>query len=32
MKFLIPKKMTVGGIDYVVNIKDVLNYSGYFGF
>lgn len=27
MKFNIPKKMTVGGVDYVVNIKDVLNYN-----
>ena len=32
MKFNIPKKLTVGGVDYVVNIKDVLNYSGDFGF
>lgn len=32
MKFQIPKKLTVGGVDYVVNIKDVLNYSGDFGF
>ena len=31
MKFNIPKKMTVGGIDYVVNIKDVLNYNEDFG-
>lgn len=32
MKFNIPKKMTVGGVDYVVNIKDVLNYNEYFGY
>lgn len=32
MKFNIPKKMVVGGIDYIINIKDVLNYSGDFGF
>ena len=32
MKFNIPKKMIVGGVDYVVNIKDVLNYSGDFSF
>ena len=32
MKFNIPKRLTVGGIDYVVNIKDTLNYSGGFGF
>lgn len=32
MEFKIPKKLTVGGVDYVVNIKDVLNYSGDFGF
>lgn len=32
MKFNIPKKMTVGGVDYVVNIKDVLNYNEDFGF
>ena len=32
MKFNIPKKMIVGGVDYVVNIKNVLNYSGDFGF
>ena len=31
MKFNIPKKMTVGGIDYVVNIKDALNYNEDFG-
>lgn len=31
MKFNIPKKLVVGGVDYVVNIKDVLNYSGDFG-
>ena len=31
MKFNIPKKMVVGGIDYVVNIKDVLNYNEDFG-
>lgn len=32
MKFNIPKKMVVGGIDYDVNIKDVLNYNGDFGY
>lgn len=32
MKFNIPHRLTVGGVDYVVNIKDVLNYSGDFGF
>lgn len=32
MKFNIPQRLTVGGIDYVVNIKDVLNYSGDFSF
>ena len=32
MKFNIPKRMTVGGVDYVVNIKDVLNYNEYFGY
>ena len=31
MKFNIPKRLTVGGIDYVVNIKDTLNYSRGFG-
>ena len=31
MKFDIPHRLTVGGVDYVVNIKDVLNYSD-FGF
>ncbi len=32
MKFKIPKKLIVGGIDYTVNIKDVLNYNRAFGF
>ena len=32
MKFNIPKRLTVGGIDYIVDIKDILNYSGGFGF
>lgn len=32
MKFNIPKRLTVGGIDYIVDIKDTLNYSGDFGF
>nr|DAH79191.1 MAG TPA: Putative metallopeptidase [Caudoviricetes sp.] len=32
MKFNIPKRMTVGGVDYVVNIKDVLNYNQDFGY
>lgn len=32
MNFNIPKKLVVGGIDYVVNIKDVLNYNQYFGY
>lgn len=32
MKFNIPKKMVVGGIDYDVNIKDKLNYNNDFGY
>lgn len=32
MRFNIPKKMVVGGVDYVVNIKDVLNYNEDFGY
>lgn len=32
MEFNIPKKLTVGGIDYDVNVKDVLNYSECFGY
>lgn len=32
MEFNIPKRLTVGGIDYVVNSKDTLNYSDDFGF
>lgn len=32
MKFNIPKKLVVGGVDYVVNIKDVLNYNEDFGY
>ena len=31
MEFNIPKRLTVGGVDYVVNIKDVLNYNEDFG-
>ena len=32
MKFDIPKKMVVGGIDYDVNIKDKLNHNNDFGY
>ena len=32
MKFNIPKKMVVGGVDYVVNIKDVVNDDEDFGY
>ena len=32
MNFNIPKKLVVGGVDYVVKIKDVLNYNQDFGY
>lgn len=32
MEFNIPKRLTVGGIDYDVNIKDKLNYNNDFGY